>query len=264
MQWPQSGTPERREASGARCALAVWLAGPIGIDASFAMAERLAWEVSEPQGRPPTLVLSELEPSITVGRAGSRTDVDLDDDELRRRGLSLRFVGRGGGALLHGPGQICVSLFAKLEDLGFGRHDVGAYLERLEHAFEAAVRAVRCGVARDSCLPGIFGRTGLVAAIGVAVRRGVVWHGGVLNVCPDMSVFPRVRTLPSAPAAIMRTMGSIEADVQRPVRLQEVRSALVQQMVDAFAFPQAHIQSGFPVPLSGPGPRSAEIASRVG
>lgn len=257
------GTHDTGRPTAPRRALAAWLAGPIGIDAAHAMAERLAWEVSEPAGRPPTLVLFELEPSITVGRAGSRTDVDLTDDDLRSHRLPLRFIGRGGGAVLHGPGQVCASLFATLADLGLDRHDVGGYLERFEHALEAAVRMVRCGAARDSSLPGIFGRTGLLAAVGVAVRRGVVWHGGFLNVCPPLSLHHRVRTLPVAAKTGMRTMSSIEADVQRPVRLQDVRSALVQQMVDAFGFPRAHVQAGFPVPVGGM-PRPQEVIKRVG
>jgi len=256
--------PVRQSRDRARRPLAVWLAGSIGLDASLALAERLAWDVSEPDGRPPTLVLAEPEPAITIGRGGSRSDVQLTDEELRHHGLSPRFIGRGGGAVLHAPGQVSVSLFATLADLGIEPHGVAAYLERLEHALEAAVRAVRCGAARDSGLPGIFGRTGLLAAMAVAVRRGVVWHGAFLNVRPDLSLFPRVRTLPFASAAGMRTMGSIEADVQRPVRLQDVRAALVEQVVDAFGFPRAHIQSGLPLTLPGAGPRRSEITSRVG
>jgi len=254
----------RRRRGAARRPLAVWLAGPIGIDASLALAERLAWDVSEPEGRPPTLVLAELEPGITIGRGGSRADVELTDDELRAHGLAVRFVGRGGGAVLHAPGQVSVSLFARLDDLGLGRHDVGTFQERFEHALEGAVRAVRCGAARDSSLPGICGRTGLLAAVGIAVRRGVVWHGGFVNVRPDLGLFHRVRTLPVAAAAGRRTMGSIEADVQRPVRLQDVRSALVQHMVDAFGFPRAHIQSGFPTPIESIAARRQEIVNRVG
>ena len=88
----------------ARPAVSVWLAGTIGLDAYGAMAERLAWEVSEPDGRPPTLVLYDPAPSITIGRLGSRADIGLSDDDLRSRGLDVRFIGRGGGAVLHGPG----------------------------------------------------------------------------------------------------------------------------------------------------------------
>ena len=254
----------RAPQGGARRDLSVWLAGRIGIDDYTALAERLAWDVSEPEGRLPTLVLCELEPSITIGRIGSRADVDLTDDELRSRQLAIRFVGRGGGAVLHGPGQICIALFATLADLGMGPSDAGPYLERFENGLEGAVRMLRCGAARDSRTPGIFGRTGLLAAVGIAIRRGVVWHGGFLNVQPSLDLFHRVRSLPIAAAAAMRTMGSVEADVQRKVRLQDARSAVVQQMVDAFGFQRTHVQSGFPVPIRGTDRNPKEFFSRVG
>ena len=76
----------RRADGSSRPPVAVWLAGTIGLDAYASMAERLAWDVSEPDGRPPTLVLYELPPAITIGRLGSRADVALSDDELRSRG----------------------------------------------------------------------------------------------------------------------------------------------------------------------------------
>ena len=232
-----------------RPGVAVWLAGSIGLDAYGAMAERLAWEVSEPDGRPPTLVLYDLAPSITIGRLGSRADIALSDDELRSRGLEVRFVGRGGGAVLHGPGQIGISLFASLADLGLGRHAVGPYLDRLETGLEGAIRSLRCGAARDSRMHGIFGRTGLLAAVGVAVRRGVAWHGGFLNIQPPLELHRRVKSLSVAAGAGTHTMGSVEADVQRRVRLQDARATLVEHLVDAFEFPRSHIQSGFPVPI---------------
>ena len=250
------------ERSG-RPAVAVWLAGTLGLDAYAAMAEQLAWEVSEPGGRPPTLMLYDPAPSITIGRLGSRADVGLSDDECRARGLEVRFVGRGGGAVLHGPGQIGISMFASLADLGFGRHDVGSYVERLEAGLEAAIRSLRCGAARDSRMHGIFGRTGLLAAIAVAVRRGVVWHGGFLNIQPPLELHRRIKSVPVAAGAGTHTMGSVEADVQRRVRLQDARAALVEHLVDAFEFPQSHIQSGFPIAIqdavSAPSERTRSV-----
>jgi lipoyl(octanoyl) transferase len=235
--------------SSARRPVAVWLAGCIGLDAYADLAERLAWEVSEPEGRPPTLVLYEPAPAITIGRLGSRADVGLSEDELRARGLEVRFVGRGGGAVLHGPGQVGVGLFASLEDLGLSRHAVGPYLERLEAGLEGAVRRLRCAAARDSRMHGIFGRTGLLAAVGVALRRGICWHGGYLNVQPALELHRRVRSVPVAVGGGANTMGSVEADLQRRVRLQDARAALVEQLVDAFEFPHMSVQSGFPVPI---------------
>jgi len=263
-------TPQRRrrpttavEAGLPRRDVSVWLAGRIGLDAYAAMAERLAWEVSEPHGRPPTLVLYEPEPAVTIGRLGSRADVDLSADELRSRGLDVRFVGRGGGAVLHGPGQIGISLFAALADLGLGPHAAGEAVDRFEDGFAGAIRGLRCGAARDSRVHGVFGRTGLLAAVGLAVRRGILWHGGFLNVQPALELQRRVRTVPFAAGVAVRTMGTVEADVQRRIRLQDARALLVEQVVDAFGFARSDVQSGFPVPVPSPSP-SAEPFSRVG
>jgi hypothetical protein len=99
--------------------------------------------------------------------------------------------------------------------------------------------------------------------VGVAVRRGILWHGGFLNVQPAIELQRRVKTVPFAAGVAVRTMGTVEADVQRRIRLQDARSLLVEQIVDACGFPQSHVQSGFPVPVPSSTP-SAERVSRVG
>lgn len=259
---PRVAVPPRRASRPARRPAMVWLAGTIGLDAWGAMGERLAWDVSEPDGRPPTLVICEFEPSITVGRLGSRFDVELTDEELSRERTPLRFTGRGGGAILHYPGQVHVALFARLSDLGLDPCDAGGLVERMETALEGTVRRLRCPAARDSGRHGVFGRVGLLAAVGMAVRRGVSSQGAWLNVTPAPAVGRRVRTacgLPRDGAA----MSSIEADVRRRVRLQDARSALVEQLVDAYAFPSCHVQSGFPFPLRSGGD-SREVFRSVG
>ena len=260
---------EASPSSGSRKPLAVWLAGGIRLDDHLALAERLAGEVADQRGRNPTLVICELEPCITIGRSGSRADVRLSDDDLRARRLAIRFTGRGGGAVPHGPGQVVAAIFARLEDLGLAEHDVGGFVERFQQGLAAAVAAVHCG--SGAVVPGgrgIVGRSGILAAVGLAFRRGVACHGAFLNVCPPLDVFQRVDTIPArvAPSSgvgVSSTMGSIEADVQRRVRLQDVRTALVQGLADAFTFPRTHVNAGFPIRFQSP-PNQPEVISRVG
>jgi lipoyl(octanoyl) transferase len=268
---PLAPTPPHADPSAPpRKPLAVWLGGTIGWDDYVAMAERLAGEVAEPVGRNPTLVICELAPRITIGRAGSRADVRLSDDELRSHGLGITFTGRGGGAVLHGPGQVTVALVAPLVDLGFASHDVGGYVAAFEGAVARAIRTVRCGAALHPGVHGVFGRRGLLAAIGIAVRRGVACHGASVNVSPPLDLHQRIDTLPprllgdlpGGPSSSV--MGSIEADVQRRVRLQDVRTALVESLADAFAVPRIHMNAGFPYRLHPATPNQPEVVSRVG
>jgi hypothetical protein len=68
---------------------------------------------------------------------------------------------------------------------------------------------------------------------------------------------------PSSGVGVPSTMGSIEADVQRRVRLQDVRTAVVQGLADAFTFPRTHVNAGFPIRFQSP-PNQPEVISRVG
>lgn len=246
--------------------LAIWLAGAIDHEAYIGLAERLAWEVSEPGGRGPTLVLCELEPGITIGRLGSRTDVRFTDDELRAWRLGVRFTGRGGGAILHGPGQVFASFVTPLDALGLGRHGVGPYVDRLEAGVADALRTLGCEPRR---VPGggLRGRSGLLAAVTVAVRRGIASHGVFVNVCPALSAYRRVRTIAGAPAfgePSGGTMGSVEADVRRRIRMPDARTALVRGIADAFGFERTHVHAGFPLRVDAPPRTLPEVLSRVG
>jgi lipoyl(octanoyl) transferase len=166
---------------------------------------------------------------------------------LASKGIAVRFVGRGGGAVLHGPGQVGIALFAPLSKLGLSSYDVGGFLERFEFGLESAIQSLRCSTARDSRQPGIFGRSGLVAAVSFAIRRGVVWHGGFVNVCPDLGLYRRIDTVPVATGIKKRTMGSVQAEIRRKVRLQDARTAIVRSLADAFGCGDVSIQSGVPI-----------------
>jgi lipoyl(octanoyl) transferase len=247
--------------------LSAWLAGRIDWPGYSRMAERLAGEAALPGGRHPTVVVFELEPCITIGRLGSRADVLMADEELQSRQLPLRFTGRGGGAVAHGPGQVCVALFAALADLGLGPCDVGPCLARFEQGLAGALRTLKAGPVRHAGSSGIFGRTGLLAAVGLAIRRGVVAHGAFLNVCPALDVHQRVissRHTKADGGAAAVTMGSVEADIQRRARMQDARTAVIEQLAEAFGFDQTHIQSGFPVVPAATGSAHPEFISRVG
>lgn len=259
MSWPDPGSagPAAADLSQSPPArLSVWLAGRIDFEEYLRVAERLAWEVSEPDGRGPTLLLCEHADLITLGRLASRRDVRLTDEELARMGVGLRFVGRGGGAVPHTAGQVAVSLFARLNDLGLGEHDVAAYVDRFESGLAAAVEAMKCHVQRIPGTPGVFGQTGQLAALGIAVRRGVVSHGGYVNVAPPLALYRKVHTTPEG------VMGSIEAERRRRAPPSEARSVIVEQLATAFNAEVVSLQSGIPGGRAADRPPPSRTASR--
>ncbi|MBL6712170.1 MAG: hypothetical protein ISQ07_02155 [Pirellulales bacterium] len=236
--------------------LSVWLAGRIDFEDYLRVAERLSFEVAEPDGCGPTLLLCEHADVITLGRLASRRDVELTDDELQRMGIRLRFVGRGGGAVPHTSGQLAVYLFARLTDLGLGEHDVAAYVDRFETGLAAAAAAMKCPARRVPGIPGVFGNSGLLAAVGISVRRGVVSHGGFVNVATATEVCRRVRTTPQG------GMGSVEAERRRRAAPTEARSVIVQEMAAAFNAEVVSLQSGIPGGSTAARPPSPHPARR--
>src|SRR5687768_9143003 len=84
------------------------LMGCVDFDDCQSLQRRLAYDaLTRADGRVAVLIC-EHPPLVTIGRAGSRSQVQIATDELAKRQLTIRYVSRGGGAILHGAGQIAV------------------------------------------------------------------------------------------------------------------------------------------------------------
>src|SRR6516164_9878196 len=120
----------------ADAALQVYLLGSVDFDTALALQRRLVFEVSGNRNSA-ALILCEHPPLITVGRHGSWAHILCGSEERRARRWSVRWVNRGGGCLLHLPGQLAIYPILALDRLDLG---VQAYLDRL-HTLVAAVLA---------------------------------------------------------------------------------------------------------------------------
>src|SRR5271154_1817004 len=108
-------------------ALQVYLLGSVDFEAALAWQRQLVFNVSGDRTNA-YLILCEHPPLITVGRQGSRAHLRWDSEQLRDRNWPVRWVNRGGGCLLHLPGQLAVYPVLPLDYLGLG---LQAYLDRL-------------------------------------------------------------------------------------------------------------------------------------
>src|SRR6516165_4470029 len=126
-----SSTPTAAAAGDS--AFQVYLLGTVDFETALALQRRLVYEVAGDRARA-ALVLCEHPPLITVGRQGSRAHLLCDPDELRARQWSVRWVNRGGGCLLHAPGQLAIYPVLALDRL---RLSIPDYLDRLHAALVA-------------------------------------------------------------------------------------------------------------------------------
>jgi len=182
------------------------------------VAQRIAGEIGD------TLVFTEHDPVFTVGlRRGAEGHIVWDQARRAEAGVELVQTNRGGDVTYHGPGQIVGYPIVSLAP----RPDLHAYLRFLEQVLINSLGNLGLSAARRPGKTGIWLGTRKIAALGVAVRRWVTYHGFALNADPDLSHFAGI--VPCGIAAGEGSVTSLAAELGRPVDLAEVRSVLAQE-----------------------------------
>jgi lipoyl(octanoyl) transferase len=216
-----------------------YLLGQIDFDRCQNLQRELVEEAVERGDGQISLLLCEHPEIITVGRGGSAGDVQLDSHPVRTGRIEVRWVKRGGGCLVHAPGQLAVYPVVPLRWHGFS---VGEHLRRLQSGIRRSLDELHVACHDRPIGHGLWGRTGQLVAFGVAVRHGVAYHGAFINVCPAMGLF---RLVEADPLERSR-MSCLTAERSRPVAMHAVRAALVRHLAEAFGCERYHLYTGHP------------------
>jgi lipoate-protein ligase B len=133
-----------------------------------------------------TLLLVEHESVITLGRRGSMDNILSSAEDLESQGIHIQRVERGGDVTYHGPGQLVVYPIVHLTQRNLS---VRGFVDLLEEILIKALADFGIQAGRDPQHRGVWVSHRKVAALGVAVRRWVSFHGIALNVSPNMGHF---------------------------------------------------------------------------
>jgi lipoyl(octanoyl) transferase len=218
-------------------ALEVYLLGLVDFDAAQFLQERLMRDVSGYDDGRGAVLVCEHPPLITVGREGSRSEIRCSQDELTARQIEVRWINRGGGCLVHAPGQLAVYPILPIAERGWG---LAAYRERLEQSLLAMCRDMRIAAEPAPCRPGVVCRSGQVAHVGVAIRSWISSHGMFVNVNPRMDALALVRS------GGMRA-SSLAAQRGAPVAMPAVRESLVRNLAARLEYSRFHLYTGHPL-----------------
>jgi lipoyl(octanoyl) transferase len=217
-------------ASAADPALQVYLLGSVDFEAALTLQHRLVFDIASNRSAA-ALILCQHPPLVTVGRQGSWAHILCDRQELQARGWRVRWVNRGGGCLLHMPGQMAIYPILALDRLGLGVQD---YLDRLHAVLIALLDDFNIRGERRASQPGVWVGRRPIASVGVAIRDWVTYFGAALNINPDLQPF---RWVPSAGLA-GGTMTSIERERHGPLRSAFVRERLLEHFTERFRIPR--------------------------
>lgn len=126
------------------------------------------------------LWVCEHPPVYTLGQAGRESHIHNSAD------IPVIKSDRGGQVTYHGPGQIVVYTLINLRRAGYGIRDM---VERLENSVIKLLEAEGIEAVSRRDAPGVYVNNAKIAALGLRVRRGNVYHGLALNIDADLSPF---------------------------------------------------------------------------
>jgi lipoyl(octanoyl) transferase len=214
--------------------LAVHLLGLVDFDACAWLQDRLAIEIGHAPSNCGALLVCEHPPLITVGREGSRSNISASDHELGSREIDVRWVNRGGGCVVHAPGQLALYPIVPLDRLGLG---LAEYRSRLELALVDLCRELQVAAWRNQGEAGLWCRGGRVAQVGVAIRGWVSKQGLYVNVNPR----PDLTGLVSEDCG---PVTSLSAERRLPTSMATVRESLVRRLAARLGYEQFHLCTG--------------------
>jgi lipoyl(octanoyl) transferase len=182
------------------------------------VARRIAGEIGD------TLVFTEHDPVFTVGlRHGAKNHLVWNVEKLAQEGVAVAKTNRGGDITYHGPGQIVGYPIVSLAT----RQDLHAYLRFLEQVLINSIGALGLAASRREGLTGIWLGTRKVAALGIAVKRWVTYHGFALNVNANLAHFHGI--VPCGISAADGSVTSLQAELGRALDLAGVRAIIIRE-----------------------------------
>jgi lipoyl(octanoyl) transferase len=229
-------------------ALEIYLLGLVDFEDVQQLQRRLVYDLGDRGGA--SLVLCEHPPTISVGRSGSRLHINADDAELRDMGIKVHWVNRGGGCVLHVPGQLAAYFALPLAP---HRLSLQGYLDCLHAAIVGVLDEFDLRGTYRPGAGGVFLGEARVASVGVAVNRWIAYHGMTVNVGPFLRSFgliaepgPGSGPFPGFGGPLLRQT-SMEARRQRPAPMSRVRETLIHQLETVFGLERHHVYTDHPL-----------------
>jgi len=174
-----------------------------------------------------TIILTEHNPVLTIGRSGSRSNILVGQDVLEAYKISVYEIDRGGDITYHGPGQIVVY---PILDLKGYKKDIRWYIRSLEVVIINFLDKCNIKAERKDNLTGVWVEQEKIASIGIGVSKWVSYHGFSLNICPDLEYFDLINSC----GLVGTKATSLSKILNKPVNIQDIKDILMGSFEEIF------------------------------
>lgn len=160
------------------------------------------------------VLVLEHPPVFTMGRRGGLNNLKVSEARVEAAGIPVIQVERGGDITFHGPGQL---IMYPIVDLQKARLTVTDYVKNLEEIMILVARDYGVEAERNPRNRGVWVGAKKLGSIGVAIRKGICFHGMALNVNPSLELFHWIHPCGLQDVGITSIVeeGKIEASVDQ-------------------------------------------------
>ena len=194
---------------------------------------KLANRKSELKRKSPHYFLfTEHPPVYTLGKSGDLSNLLLNEEQLKQKGISFFKSNRGGDITFHGPQQIVGYPIIDLEEF---KPDIRWYMRSLEEVIILTIAHYGLQGVRSEGETGVWLDVGTpfarkICALGVRTSRWVTMHGFALNVNTNLGFFDHI-----IPCGIRgKAVTSMEAELNRKIPLAEVKALILENFEKVF------------------------------
>jgi lipoyl(octanoyl) transferase len=234
---------------------AVWL-GRIGYREAWSIQKELVGRRADGEIGD-RLLLLEHDAVLTLGRQADESHVLASPRELRRRGIEVIRVERGGEVTYHGPGQLVGYPIIRLGDRGLLVRPLVTALETamIETCARLGVDAFSREGHPGAWIEGTRGRPHRkIGALGLRIERGVSYHGIALNVDPDLRDFELIDPC-GMPGLVSTSIAEEAGRTAEPPSTEAVERAgrlFAEAFASAIGSPLAWLAEAGPMAASEP------------
>ncbi|MBD3233711.1 MAG: lipoyl(octanoyl) transferase LipB [candidate division Zixibacteria bacterium] len=175
------------------------------------------------------LILLEHNPVITFGRGGKEANILANAEMLEAKGVQLHKIERGGDVTYHGPGQLVGYIIIDMNNRG---RDMHKFLRDIEEALIEVLKEFGLEAGRREGFTGAWVGNTKLAAIGVAVKRWISFHGFALNVSTDLSYFNLINPCGITDAPV----GSISSLLDKQIQVGDVIPVVIDKFKEVFGY----------------------------
>lgn len=173
------------------------------------------------------LITNEHNHVYTLGKAGDRNHLLVNNTFLNEQGISYYEIDRGGDLTYHGPGQlVCYPVF----DLNNYYLDAHRYLRDLEEVIVRTLKHYGIVSNKDEEFTGVWIGDEKICAIGIKISRWITMHGLAFNINNDLTYFDRI-----IPCGIFhKGVTSLKNVLGREIDFSQLKNVVLEKFGEVF------------------------------